>query len=272
MNIDQFCKNGKFLMLALDHRGSFMKLVNPDNPESVTKDVLIQIKSEIISAVKDQCTGLLIDVDYGLPAYSYADKPFLLPVEKSGYTEQSGERITEIEYSAGEIKNLGGAGVKLLLYFNPSLASAEQQLSTAEKVLAECKTIGLPFFLELVVYQPNGPVGTERAQLVIDSVRMFVDRQIIPDVFKLEYPGDAQSCQIITELVGSTPWILLTRGDSFETFLQELEHAVAAGARGFLAGRALWQEGCSMHEEDRRQFFETTLSERFQQIISICTR
>src|SRR3989344_6033106 len=106
MNLDKFTSAGKFLMLALDHRGSFKKMMNPQNPDAVTDEQIISLKNEIIVALHTQFSGLLIDETWGLKACHEICqiKPFLLPLEKSGYTDQSGERITELEYSVSHIK------------------------------------------------------------------------------------------------------------------------------------------------------------------------
>lgn len=135
MNLDQFQKDNKYLMLALNHRGSFKKLMNSGSPDAVTNEEASKLKKEIIESLADQFSGLLIDVDYCLPAYKGKDKPFLLPLEKSGYTEDLRERVTQLERSAEELKNLGASGAKLLLCFNPNLVSATQQIETAKKAL-----------------------------------------------------------------------------------------------------------------------------------------
>ncbi|OGE14208.1 hypothetical protein A2111_00055 [Candidatus Daviesbacteria bacterium GWA1_38_6] len=82
MNLDKFTKNGKFLMLALDHRGSFKKLMNPKDPESVTDEQVISLKNEIIESLKDQFSAILIDDKFGLEACHEVCKvkPFLLPL------------------------------------------------------------------------------------------------------------------------------------------------------------------------------------------------
>src|SRR3989344_6575374 len=118
MNLSIFQNHGKYLMLALDHRGSFRKYVNPGHPEAATDEDLIQTKAMIIESVQDQFSGLLIDLDWGLPGYKNKNKPYLLPLEKSGYTDKKGDRITDLGYSAKKIKSLGASGAKLLLYFN----------------------------------------------------------------------------------------------------------------------------------------------------------
>ncbi len=256
-------------MLALDHRGSFKKYVKPEDPDSVTNEELIKIKGQIISAVEDQCSGVLIDVDWGLVGYKSKAKPYLLPLEKSGYTDAAGERATELGYSAKQLKDWGASGAKLLLYFNPEAGNCEKQIEVAKQALEDAHQNDLPLFLEIVTYG-NEELGKTRAQWVLRSVQMLLEHSVVPDVWKLEYPGDLESCKKITELVGTTPWILLTRGEKFVGFAEQLRDAVQAGAVGFLAGRALWQEIPDYKtEEDKQNFLHTEVANRFKIISEI---
>lgn len=264
-NVSQFTSNGKYLMLALDHRGSFKKLINPNDPEAVSKEDIVQLKREIIEALEDQFSSLLIDQDYGLPAYLSRSKPFLLPVEKSGYKDENGERITELEYSVQQLIDFGALGAKLLIYFNPNLHSATKQIETAKKVLQDCNEHNFPLFLEIVTYELSGQ-NDIRSYNVLAGLRMLMVSGVMPDVWKLEYPGSFNSCKQITELVGKTPWILLTRGDSFDHFVSQLKDAIKGGAQGFLAGRALWQEVCRMEGGEKERFLKQTLPARFKTI------
>lgn len=268
MNLDQFKKNNKFLMLALDHRGSFKKLINPNNPESVSHEEVINLKREIIGAIKDQISGMLIDEVYDIPADMQKGIPFLLPLEKTGYSDQAGERVTELEKTVEEIKTLGASGAKLLLYSNPFLPSAIKQLELAKKVIDECKEQDFPLFLEIVTYEKEGK-EEQREKLVLGSLNMFVNAAVYPSVWKLEYPGNLEACKVITERVGNTPWILLTRGVTFDEFLPQLKDAISSGAVGFLAGRALWQEVCSLQGDAKQKFLQETLPQRFRVIVDI---
>ena len=256
-------------MLALDHRGSFKKFINKKEPELVSDEEVVEVKREIISSLKEEFSGVLIDPKWGLPAYREKNKPYLLCAEKTGYAETEGERITEIEYQAEELKKMGASGVKLLVYFNPEAKTNERQLRTAKKVLADVKENELPFFLEIVTYG-NEELGRTRKEWVLKSLQMFLDFGIRPDVFKLEYPDDKQGCEEITYILKDIPWILLTRGVSFEVFKEQLKDAVQSGARGFLAGRALWQEivDCKT-EKERKVFLDNIVVERFKEIYKI---
>ncbi len=268
MDLSQFTHNGKFLMLALDHRESFKKLINPQNPDQVVDEKLIQLKSEIIGAVSDQFSSLLIDPYYGLQAYKNRTKPFLLCIERSGYKEFADGRYTELEFSGDEIKGYGAAGGKLLLYFNPYKGSAHTQLTKADDVRHELNEIyNLPLFLEIVTY------GSESKQkLITESVQAFLRANVQPDVFKLEFPGDAENCKKITGMLGQTPWILLTGGEEFNNFKHQLEIATQNGCVGFLAGRALWKEIFELVGEEKQTFLRETLPQRFREISEIVLR
>ncbi len=268
--LEKFQKNSRFLMLALDHRGSFKKYVNEADPESVTDDEITNLKKMIIDATYSDFSGLLVDPDWGLKAYEKKDKPYLLCIEETGYSESAGERITSLKYTVKELKDLGASGVKILLYFNPAADEAcQKQLATAKLVLDQCKQNNLPLFLEIVTYG-NEEVAKTRSEWVINSVNKFLEIGIFPDVFKLEYPGGDQSCKKITEMLGAIPWILLTRGEPYEIFVDQLESAVKNGARGFLAGRAIWQE-VSKYDNDagRMEFLNNIAKERFHEICQI---
>jgi len=256
-------------MLALDHRKSLKKLINPSQPETITDEEIVFWKEKIIKALYRLSSGILLDPEYGLAAYrSVAAKeqqkrlsPFLLSLEKSGYQEKGNERLTELEYSAEELKEKGASGVKLLIYFNSQASTATAQIELAKKALAEARQQRLPLFLEIVHYGPGADVPT--------TIKAFQNQGVTPEVFKLEFPGDAKKCYQVTQLLRGTPWILLTRGVSFQKFENQLKTAAANGASGFLAGRALWQEVFSLPPEDQADFLKQTLPQRFERLSQV---
>jgi len=252
-------------MLALDHRESLKKLIDPQNPEGVTSEFIARFKKEIISAVYDQISGLLIDPEYGYVAYldlsPASPKPFLLPLEKSGYQETDDGRLTIIEKNAKEIKEMGAAGAKLLIYFNPSMEIAAKQIETAKKAIENAHSENLPLFLEVVTYDSIP---------VVESLKKLLENDVKPDVYKLEYPGSSKACEEITKLLGEIPWILLTKGDDFEAYCTHLKEATMAGCHGFLAGRSLWKEAAGAKDlNEREKFIKEILPKRFERICEI---
>lgn len=280
--LEKFLLRNKFLMLAFDHRGSFKKLMNPDDPDAVTVEEEIELKRKIIEGVYDGISSLLIDEEFGLPAFKQIvesgklKKPYLLPLEKSGYEQQGKERLTTLEKTASQLKEMGAEAAKLLLFFNPYAKSADSQIEIARKVMEDCRQNDLPYFLEPRTYNNAGLEADkmeeeERERIAIDTLKKLVGAGILPDVYKLEYPGSAVTTQTYTAVLQDTniPWIMLTMGASFEEFCKELEIAAVRGCQGFLAGRALWQEACGLKGEELDKFLKETLPERFTKISEI---
>ncbi len=228
-------------MLALDHQEHFKKIVNPEDPNLATADQIIKAKQKILHALKEEFTAVLLDTEYGLPAYEGIAKPFILRLEKSGFFETSGVKTVEIQHSVPELKNKGASGIKFLLAFNPDREESLGELEKARQVRSDCQKNSLPLFLEILTYQ-NEDRQLSKSELILNSLEIFMQKGVVPDVFKIEYPGDQESCQKISQLLKETPWILLSGGDNFNEFTTRVEVAAKNGAAGFLAGRAVWQD------------------------------
>jgi len=268
MDTGIFTQNGNYLMLAFDHRDSFKKLVNPLDPEQTTKEELVNIKKDIINSLKDKFSGILIDEEYGLEAYKSLkiESPYLLPIEESGYQNINGERITVVNKTVLELKNMGASGVKLLIYFNPDLESSKQQIQTAGKVLEDSHKNNLPLFLEIVTY------NMENEDRVLKSLETLINNDITPDVFKIEYPGNDYLCKKVTNLLKTTPWIILTRGANYILFCEQLKISAQNGCQGFLAGRSVWQDYVTIQKpEEKTKFLSETLPLRFEEVKKIAS-
>lgn len=257
MNPKIFTQNNYFFMLALDHRGSFEKLAN-----SKDENTLINLKYEIINSLIYQFSGILIDDNYGFKAYSLLNKdllkPFLLPIEKSGYLEYAGGRQNELYTSSFEIKEKGASGVKLLIYFNKKDQNARKQIELAKVVKEQCSQDSMPLFLEIVHYGESKDV--------LDTISIFKQEGINPTVFKLEYPGNPKNCRSLTEMLEDTPWILLSQGVTFKEFYKHCFDAAQNGCGGFLAGRSLWQDIFTDPELNKTRFLNEELPSRFRKL------
>jgi tagatose 1,6-diphosphate aldolase len=265
-NAQVFSQNGKYFMLALDQRGSFRKLINPQSPDQVRAEQMVELKAKILGFLPKQATG-------GWPALKkameqnpdLANKPFLMCVEKSGYQDNNQERVNQIQYPVADLKNMGAAGVKLLIYFNPWAKTVQQQLQTAKIVLADCQKNNLPLFLEIVTYNLKDEQKS-KAELILKSLKMFLQAQIKPAVFKLEYPEKESVCLKITQMLQPIPWVILSAGVTFNLFYPKVKAAMKNGAAGFLVGRALWQEATQLKDQDQQIFLKKVLPKRFGQL------
>lgn len=264
--IDVFQRGKIFPMLAFDHRGSFVKLLTGTGVEPTT-DEIIEVKKHILQTLIPFMSGTLIDEDYGLPALKsmHSLVPYLLPLEKTGYTDKQGERITEILTTPKQLIEKGAQGAKLLLYTNHNVSSWNAQIKTAKNQAYLCREAKIPFFLEFVLYE----VESIKPGTVYETVEKAIQDGVTCDVWKLPYPGSREECEKITALFGNTPWIILTGGTTFEEFESQYCIARDAGCSGFLAGRALWQEVGEIWRDEKkyRDFLQNELPNRFKKLI-----
>jgi tagatose 1,6-diphosphate aldolase len=144
---------------------------------------------------------------------------------------------------------------------DPEVCAAQQEFT--RRTGEACKRYDIPFVFELLVYplardaeqtREYVEMKTKQATLVIDSVRTFADPRYGVDLFKLESPvpaadvpepgapGSAAVQALFHELdrAAGRPWVMLSAGAGMVEFKRVLHYAYAAGASGYLAGRAIW--------------------------------
>ncbi len=160
---------------------------------------------------------------------------------------------------------MGGDAVKVLAWYRPDAGGADVNRAQQDYVKRiggeECAKYDIPPFLfELLVYPLASDThqtkeyiemkGGKKADDVLASVAEFAKPDYGVDVFKLESPvnaadadGSAEVQSVFDEMgrLAARPWVMLSAGGAGKPeFRRVLEHAFAAGASGFLAGRAIW--------------------------------
>ncbi len=280
--------SGIMAMCAIDHRGALKRALNSENPEMVSYRDMVDFKLDLCQAVAPFASAILLDPVYGVgPAIAAGvlpgDKGLLVSVEKTGYAGEAHARITEIlpGWSVKKIKKLGASAVKLLLYFRPDLGEVTlKQLELVSRLADECLEEDIPLLVEPVSYPVAGENGGQgefwkkKPELVIETARRLTALPI--DVLKTEFPADINHeddesklklyCQELNR-ESRLPWVLLSAGVDFDFFRRQVKIACEAGASGFLAGRALWQEGAGIKaRKERMSFFETTAAPRLKDL------
>jgi tagatose 1,6-diphosphate aldolase len=269
-------------MLAIDQRGSLRHMFarkNGTQPSDVAPEQLRQVKRIVTQAVAPMASGLLTDPLYGYPASIHlvpASTGVLLSREQTGYVgTNEGERRTRLleDWSPARMVREGADALKLLMYHHPeaSTESRDHEQDIVASVGEACEDAGLPFILEVVTY-PLGEAAENAAvqaqkkpDLVVDAAQTFSDPRYQVDVLKLEFPanlkyveeyqdapfgqGEAvynratveQACERLDQAAG-VPWVILSSGVGIDEFVETLQFANAAGASGFLCGRAVWKD------------------------------
>lgn len=273
-----------FSILAFDQRGSYRRML-PDNTPYADA---VTMKVEIVSALSQYASAVLLDAIYGLsPAMQMTGKSgLLMSLEKSGYSGDSTYRRIEFveTWTPEKIQRMGANAVKIMVYYNPKTGELADELDEVVKnKVSECHALDLPVFLEPMSYSSDESYGkdsaefaAEKAEIVIKTARRL--SKTGADVLKMEFPLDykyessetvwRQQCEALSAAC-DVPWVLLSAGVDFETFEKQTIVACESGASGFLAGRAIWKEAVDMTTEERDTFLKGQASDRIKRLIEI---
>jgi tagatose 1,6-diphosphate aldolase len=276
--------NHVFSILAFDQRGSYRKML----PEGASYEEAVEIKREIVVHLSQYASAVLLDPEYGMPAAMEmaGSSGLLLCYEETGYSGDSTYRRVQFipEWTISKIKQVGGAAVKLLVYYHPDSGQLAEELEELiRQIGVECRQHDLPLFVEPLSYSLDANVAKSSAEfaatrpLVLEETARRLSRCHV-DVLKLEFPVDAEfdsdpgswrtACEAVSA-ASEVPWVLLSAGVDFDTFERQTRVACGAGASGFLAGRAIWKEAVAMQPQQRGEFLRGTASSRIQQLIDI---
>jgi len=287
---------GVIAALALDQRGSLKHSIAAARgaaPETVGPEQIAEFKTAVSHVLSPYASAILLDVEFGLPAARarHAETGLLLAYEKTGYDNTLPGRRPELldGVSAMRIVAHGADAVKILLYYNPSEAAEINDLKHAfvERAGAECAALDIPFFLELVNYDPAGgdvkgfEYAPRKPAAVRGGVEEFSKPQYRIDVLKIEVPvnlryvpgnpaytGQAAYSreQALAEFraageAARQPFIYLSAGVSNEEFVAALHLAAEArsGFSGVLCGRATWKGGVAVYATGGRAALEDWL-------------
>ena len=260
----------RFGTLAIDQRPPLMNLVAKGlgrDPEGVGREVT-ELKGILAETLARSVTGILIDPHYAFPAAMPLiprETGLMLTLEHHRFqTVEGGWRKSALipAWSVEQAARMGADGLKLLAWYRPDAPAeiTEHQLNFVREVGTACKKADRLFIFEVLPYPIAGESEAEyNAKLRDMSLQIaaaFADPGFNIDIYKLAIPGAAG---LVKEWGGSgydldalegdmreytklpAPWLLLSGGLNTEQFIQAFECAASAGARGYLARRAIWQ-------------------------------
>jgi tagatose 1,6-diphosphate aldolase len=279
---------GALAVLALDHRQSLERALKLDPSAPDTGATITAFKEQIVSTVGATATALLLDPVYGA-AQSVAagalsrDTGFTVALEASGYTGDPAARRAQVleGWSVAQAKRMGAEGVKLLVYYHPEAPTAGEIRTLVAEVGEACRRYDIAFFLETLSYgiEPGSPkpMGAERRRVVVQTAAELTP--LGADVLKTEFPVDldvdphgvswAEACAELSS-ASKAPWILLSAGVDYETYVQQVDVACRAGASGVAAGRAVWQEATAMGPGERGAFLVDVARPRMARLTALC--
>jgi tagatose 1,6-diphosphate aldolase len=278
---------GRFKVLALDQSNSFRKSLKAMRQRlkiegEPTYEEIRDAKVEITRLLGPEASAVLLDVNYGLrQALNSLAIPkgvgLLARLEKSVEPGLPGE--VEPGWGVKAIGRFGASAVKLLVYMDTEDKKATgSQMDFVKEVWEDCEKEDILLLVEELSYPRQGEDRkspsfiARKAKNIIESARLIGP---YCDVLKLEFPGDMRTedrskinsnLQMLNE-VAIRPWVLLSAGEKFEIFEEQVEMTMKAGASGIMAGRAIFNEYFEQDaQEARTDFLRTTGLRRIKRL------
>lgn len=258
---------GRFKMTAVDQRPPIINPIAAARGGIAPWEDVARFKTMLVEELQGQSTAMLLDPNFAYPMAEPILDPrlgLIMTLEDSAFRETDQGRLSdEIDgWSVAKIKRAGADAVKVLTWYRPDAPRAvnEHQKAFTRRIGEACKRYDIPYLFELLVYPLPGEknqttqyieMAEKKSELVLESVAEFAKPEYGVDVFKLESPVPARDCdgsarvQALFDEMGKLcgrPWVMLSAGAGMAEFKAVLGHAYAAGASGYLAGRAIWSE------------------------------
>ncbi|MCA1951592.1 MAG: tagatose 1,6-diphosphate aldolase [Hyphomicrobiales bacterium] len=258
---------GRFKMTAVDQRPPIVNPIAAARGGTAPWGDVARFKTMLVEELQGESTAMLLDPNYAYPMAVTRLDPrlgLIMTLEDSAFRETGEGRLSsEIDdWSVEKIKRAGADAVKVLAWYRPDAPEAvnRHQRDFARRIGEACLRYDIPYLFELLVYPLPGEknqttqyieMAEKKSELVLESVREFAKPEYAIDVFKLESPVPARDCdgsagvQALFDEMGrlaGRPWVMLSAGAGMAEFRNVLGHAYAAGASGYLAGRAIWSE------------------------------
>jgi tagatose 1,6-diphosphate aldolase len=260
---------GTFSILAFDQRGNYRSML----PADADFGTAARIKTEVVSALANHVTAVLLDPVYGLDAALAlpGNCGLLMAIEKTGYAGSSTERTIDFMpgWDVRTIKQIGASAAKLLVYYHPDAGKITDEVDATIRHIADvCHEQDLALFIEPLSYSIDDAVSTNSAEFAAERPRLVCETarrlsHLGADVLKLEFPTNIafepdenvwrRDCEAVSK-ASAVPWTLLSAGVDFPAFARQVEIACTSGASGFVGGRAIWKEAIPMTLDTRAEF------------------
>lgn len=279
---------GVLAILAIDQRNALRQALRPQAPDSVSPDEMTAFKRDVVAGIAPAATAVLLDPEFGAEqCIASGALPgrvgLLVSLEATGYTGDPQARQARLlpGWDAARLRRMGASAAKLLVYYHPDAPTAAETETLVRQVADDCAAHELPLFLEPLSYslEPARKALTpdERRWVVIKSAKRL--SRLGVDVLKAEFPLDvkaepderewAAACAELTA-ASAVPWVLLSAGVDFDTYLRQVNVACRAGASGVAVGRAVWKEATALTGQARVDFLRATAFERMARVAALC--
>jgi sulfofructosephosphate aldolase len=275
---------GHYAMLALDQRESLRGMFGLGPSGSyVGDDTLRRFKRSAVASLSGHASAVLLDRTLGLsdgaPPGLAAACGLIVAVDM--LDNQPGREIMDVafdhEVTPDFLASVRASAVKLLVAWRRD-GDRRKRAELVTQAIDLARAAGVASLIEGIV-RPSGDGRwsdpAERHEAILDCARELVE--FGPDIYKVEVPGyvpgdlsrvEDQSA-LMSEIVGGD-WVILSNGVAPEAFPEALAAAMRGGARGFLAGRAIWAN--AVEAPDPVAVLESQSVSRLQGLTDIVNR
>jgi sulfofructosephosphate aldolase len=244
-------------MVAMDQRESLRTMFR-EHGHADSDDRMRMFKTAVARELAPYASGFLIEQQFLGDVRPYVSHGLIMAVdalqqERGGVVEDT--RLDEIDAVPDYVEAL-----KLLVIWRDDRRRADR-VEMCERFVALAARLGVLSVLE--------PVVRDDAQIEEAARELGATR---PSLYKCQAPrqGDVVArCRTITSIVPG-PWVVLSQGVPRDEFPRAVEDACKGGARGFLAGRALWTN--TLTADDPTELLRSQSLPRLQQLIEIVDR
>lgn len=263
--------SGAFAMLAVDQREALRNMLAAHRQGHVTDADVTSFKLRAVEELTPFASAVLLDRQFVLDQAlerGVIDPACALIAGADEFIPGPGEVVADVRIDEGvdpdHYRKAGAVALKLLVVWRPD-EGPQRRVPMVSDFVARARTAGLAAIIEPVTRPPRDGSAFDREASILAAAREL--GELGADLYKAEVPfngrGDEaalrRACATMTETVPS-PWVVLSSGVDPDDFPRAVELAVAEGASGFLAGRAVWQSctaaddvtGCLRSEATQR--------------------
>jgi sulfofructosephosphate aldolase len=239
-------------MLALDQRESLRRMFPAVDGREASDEQLRRFKAAATRVLAPRASAVLLDRPFavtGSRPESVGRASLILAadvLDQPPGEAVAGSRLDPL-VTPEFIARVGAVAVKFLVVWRPDGRTGERaRLVTS--FLDVARSAGVASLVEAVVRPAGGRdwAGTgERHAAILRAAGEIAT--LGGTIYKAEVPGYApgdvslvrEQAQRMSEIVAG-PWVVLSNGVAQADFADALREACRGGARGFLAGRAIW--------------------------------
>lgn len=245
-------ESGGLAMLAVDQREALRTMFqNISKQDHVPDEVLTNFKVTAVKMLSPYASAVLADKQFCLDeiiktkALS-SNSNLIVAVDKfiPGNGIPVDDVVIDKSIDPKYVREIGGKALKLLVLWRED-EDKEERIQFVNDFCKLCDSAGLVSIIEPVVRPPRHHSEFNKDECILKAAKELGDTNA--DIYKIEMPlGGVGSYQKLVDATArindfmKMPWVILSSGVAPDLFPRAVRAAMASGASGFLAGRAVW--------------------------------